>query len=59
MRFVTPITFTGGPRDLEADVFELGKMPNTIKVEDPPGEYRARRLEETNRYIFLWVPAGP
>ena len=56
-KFVTPISFVGGPRDGEADVFNLSdKVPHDIYYSDPPGTYRVRRLVDTRRYVFLWVP---
>lgn len=61
MKYVTPITYMGGPRDQEADVFDLGDgLPRDIQVQSPPGFYRVRRLVDTNRFVYLWVPReGP
>lgn len=54
-KYMTPITFVGGPRDQEADVFEWGKMPSDLHYAG--GVYRARRLVDTRRFVYLWVPA--
>lgn len=54
-RYVTPISYVGGPRDGEADVFDLSKgTPDDLCY--PDGAYRVRRLVDTRRYVYLWVP---
>lgn len=53
-KYVTPITFVGGPRDREADVFELGHASQTLYYKG--GEYRFRRVIDTGRFVYLWVP---
>ena len=56
-RYMTPISFVGGPRDGEADVFDLSnKVPHDIHVREPAGVYRVRRLVDTKRFVYLWVP---